>query len=58
MASPKAFAERITAHHKAIEHERDELRSMLAKVLAGIDSGNLDAKTLEKARSLVEGRGE
>ena len=58
MADPRSFADRITAHHKAIEQERDELRSMLAKVLAGIDSGNLDAKTLEKARSLVEGRGE
>lgn len=58
MGSPKAFADLLSAGHKKVKQERDELRSMLATVLAGIDSGNLDEKTLEKARSLVEGRGE
>lgn len=56
MADPRGFAERIIAHHKAIEQERDELRQVLVRVLEGLDSGNLDAITLERARVLVKGK--
>jgi len=56
MGSPRSFAERITAHHKAIEQERDELRQVLGRVLEGLDSGNLDAITLERARVLAKGK--
>ncbi|MAG68401.1 MAG: hypothetical protein Tp138OMZ00d2C19078221_54 [Prokaryotic dsDNA virus sp.] len=58
MASPSSFAERITAHHKAIEKECDELRQVLGRVLEGLDSGNLDAALLERARVLSKGDGE
>ena len=60
MASPKAFAERITAHHKAIEQERDELRNALATALRALDGGTVSEDELARARALIEkkGRGE
>ncbi len=57
MGSPSEFARRIAAAQHAIEQERDELRQVLGRVLDGLDSGNLDAITLERARVLSKGDG-